>query len=109
MRDISRRIKKVEKRLRIGPKPELDDIILGLSVPPEIAQFIPEDVKEWITYQKAHREALERLERTGCGLFMFVADPKKEYEAQQATENNQKQPILRKQAVIWSRQSKKPN
>jgi len=82
MRDISRRIKKAERQLQIGPKPELQEIIVRLTMSKEVAPDIPENVDDWITYRKAHKDALEQLERTGCGLCIFVADPKKEYQAQ---------------------------
>ena len=91
MKDISRRIKKAEKQLRIGSNLEWHGVVVLIPTPEEIAEGIPEDYKDWITYRKARAEALERLEQTGVELFMFVADPKKEYEAQQATKSDQKQ------------------
>lgn len=55
MKDISRRIRKAEKQLQIGPKPELQEIIVRLTTLDEmIAEGIPQDVKDWITYRKAH-------------------------------------------------------
>jgi ferric-dicitrate binding protein FerR (iron transport regulator) len=93
MHDAHRRIKKIEKQLHIGRRQELQQVIVRLTMSKEVAPDIPEDFHDWITYRKAHKEALEQLERTGCELFLFVADPKKEYQAQQATKNDQKQRI----------------
>ena len=96
MGNVGRRLIAIEKQLRIGPKPELQEGFVQFEVPEDIAEHIPDNVAEWLTYQRARAEALERLEKTGFDLFMFVADPKKEYEAQQATKNDQKQRISEK-------------
>ena len=95
MQDAHRRIKKVEKQLQIGSRPEWDAVVVLLPTPEEIAADIPEDFHDWITYRKAHKEALERLERNGVELFLFVADPREEYQArllEQATKDDEKRP-----------------
>ena len=99
MGNMSRRLNAIEKQLQIGPKPELQVGIIRFLISEDMAEHVPEALEEWVMYRKARGEALEQLEKTGFDLFLFLANPKKEYEArllEQATKSNRKQPNPRK-------------
>ncbi len=106
MRNISRRIDAMEKRLEIGqhkkPKTLLILVLLkGRKVTPEDKEELGAN-ETWITYQEqlqAQQKAnTERLKDNPNGLGAIITidlDVDEEYQAR-ATKSNQKQPIFRK-------------
>lgn len=57
MRDISRRIRTMEKKLNVGNEHlRLRNIIICSAEPDEAERALPENIEEWLTYKEHLRE-----------------------------------------------------
>ena len=80
MKNIERRVGKIEDALNIETDRELRSIIVTHREQATEPAF-SEPVEEWLTYKRAREDAQRHMEETGYGTFVFVADRFKEYEA----------------------------
>jgi len=125
MRGLTSRLDNIEKWLNIGRKIKvLPPIIVTLhddnNKNKGLLPDVPEQVKDWITYQSAKKEAVESGKKSGTEMLLFIADPFIEYEKrnnlpdgilskhelkrkisfnellEKATKSNQKQPNIEK-------------
>ncbi len=72
MRNLSRRVEKVEKKLNIGG--DRTGVFIVLIGKGNVGK-LPEPIEEWITYKEAKAE---------CGdIGIFLADPEKELKARE--------------------------
>jgi hypothetical protein len=126
MRCLTSRLDNIEKRLNIGRKIKvLPPIIVTLhdNENKGLLPDVPEQVKDWVTYQSAQKETVESGKRSGIEMLLFIADPFIEYEKrnnlpdgilskhelkrkipfnkllEKATKSNQKQPNIEKRSL----------
>jgi hypothetical protein len=84
MKDIQKRIEKVERTLGMGNKQRKPDVIcINEHISNEPKPVLPENVEEWLTYQKQlqndpHRDLI----------ILFASDEVKARELQKTTKSN---------------------
>lgn len=83
MRGLTSRLDNIEKRLNIGRKIKILPPIIVMLHDNEnkgLLPDVPEQVKDWATYQSAQKEAVEFGKRSEIEMLLFEADPFREYE-----------------------------
>jgi len=80
MKDVNRRLDKIEKQLSVGKKPEVLYMILGFDYPEGTTPYDTESYQEWETYKAEVDRAVEISKETGLGFVLFEVDPFREYE-----------------------------
>lgn len=81
MNSLSRPVQKVEEMLNVNTGRKLVCITICRAYKKGIAPVFKQPVEEWLTFKKAHDEAVMKQKEIGRGSLFFVADPFKEYEA----------------------------
>ena len=81
MNSLARRVQKVEEKLNVNTDCKLVCITIRRAYKKGTAAVFTEPVEEWLTFRKAHDEALARQKETGRGSLLFVTDALKEREA----------------------------
>jgi hypothetical protein len=80
MKDVSRRLDKIEKQLNVGKETEVLHVVSHLTFQDGTAPDIPEPYEDWTTYKTALQEAVEKGKVTGLEILAFDVDPFREYE-----------------------------
>jgi hypothetical protein len=91
MKDVNRRLGKIEKQLNVGKEKEVLHVVSHLTFQEGTEPDIPEPYEDWITYKTALQEAVEKGKVTGFEILLFDVDPFREYEVR----NNLPEGILR--------------
>ena len=81
MKDVGRRLGRIEKRLSIGQETRPLHVVVDATYQEGTAPDIPEPYEDWITYNRALKEAVEKGKESGLELLLFFVDPWREYEA----------------------------
>lgn len=93
MKDIQKRIEKVERTLGMGNKQRKPDVIcINEQMPNEPKLVLPENVEEWLTYQKKVQNDPHRNL-----IILFASD---ELKARELHKSNRKQPKTTKNRKI---------
>jgi len=92
MKDVNRRLNKIEKHLSIGKEPRVEYIIIHLPYPEGTTPYDQESYRDWVTFKAEEEKAVEISKETGLGIVLFTVDPFREYEVR----NNLSEGILTK-------------
>ena len=86
MRDMHKRVEKVEKTLGMGNMQRKPDVIcINEHIPNEPKPVLPENVEEWLTYQKQLQKDPNR-----DLIILFASDELKAKELQKSNKKQQK-------------------
>ncbi len=80
MKDVNRRLEKIEKQLSVGKEPKVLYIILNSTFPEGTTPYDPESYREWETFKSEEEKAKQIAKECGIGIVGFYVDPFREYE-----------------------------